>query len=70
MIAAALLVLATATDLAAPAHRMDAPMPAQPPIDDLRALPRAHALGTNTTLYVNFDGVELSECNPSDAKRN
>jgi hypothetical protein len=40
---------------------------------ELRAPPRATAareVGTPTTLFVNFDGITLSDCNPSDAKRN
>lgn len=46
-------------------HRMDVPLPPRP--TRLTASPRAAAreLGTPTTLYVNFDGIELSECNPS-----
>ena len=71
---AALLLLALAVEptLAAPLHRQDAPIPAQPPIDPLDALAadiQPHALGENTTLYVNFDGVDLTECNPSDSRR-
>ncbi|MCH9679833.1 MAG: hypothetical protein K0V04_00240 [Deltaproteobacteria bacterium] len=50
-------------------HRMDAPLPPRPPV--LTTAPRAAArdLGTPTTLFVNFDGVELGSCNPSDSKR-
>ncbi len=58
------------------AHRMDMPLPPRPPLDygpvgatDLAAPPRPHALGTNTTVFVNFDGVDLGECNPSNSQR-
>ncbi|MCR9160533.1 MAG: hypothetical protein ACE37F_27945 [Nannocystaceae bacterium] len=50
-------------------HRQDAPLPPRPPTDALAAPIRPHALGQNTTLYVNFEGVELTECNPSDSRR-
>ncbi|MCA9711975.1 MAG: hypothetical protein KDK70_39430, partial [Myxococcales bacterium] len=32
--------------------------------------PAARTLGTPTTLFVNFDGVELDGCNPSDSHAN
>lgn len=63
------LVLAAEPTLAAPLHRQDAPIPEQPPIDAFASPRRPHAIGENTTLYVNFEGVELSECNPSDSRR-
>lgn len=68
---AALLALALALEptLAAPMHRQDAPLPAQPPVDTLATPIQPHALGENTTLYVNFEGVDLDECNPSDSRR-
>ncbi len=74
MIAAALalLMLAPAPDaLVEGRHRMDAPLP-PPPAHLVPATPHvgARELGTPTTLFVNFDGVELGECNPSNSKRN
>ncbi len=66
--AATLLWLAAQPPLATPRHRLDAPLPPRPALDDLTSLPRPHALGENTTLYVNFEGIELSECNPSDSR--
>ncbi len=51
-------------------HRMDAPIPPRPTTltDAPRSTPRE--LGTPTTLFVNFDGVELGSCNPSNSRRN
>lgn len=52
-------------------RRKDAPVP--PPPDRLVAATPSHGareLGTPTTLYVNFDGVELRECNPSNSHEN
>ncbi len=63
------LALAVEPTLATRLHRQDAPIPEQPPIDALAAEIRPHALGENTTLYVNFEGVDLTECNPSDSRR-
>lgn len=55
-------------------HRMDAPTPPRPAgtADALRAATQTQAreLGTPTTLYVNFDGIELDECEPSNSKKN
>ena len=48
---------------------MDAPIPPQPP-PDLSVAPRqAHEAGTGSTLFVNFDGISLTECSPSNSKR-
>ena len=64
-----LALLAAELPLAAPMHRQDAPLPPQPPIDALQAPIQPHALGEGVTVYVNFDGVQLTECNPSDSRR-
>lgn len=52
-------------------HRMDAPIPPRPvPLSELtttRATGRD--VGTPTTLFVNFDGIELSACEASDSHR-
>jgi hypothetical protein len=45
---------------AIPAPEFDAPPP----------LPAERKLGTNTTLFVNFDGVDIGACNPSNSHRN
>ena len=53
-------------------HRMDALIPPQPPLnaDLLSARPRRQrAVGESATLFVNFDGITLDECNPSDSHR-
>lgn len=82
MIAAAALLLLLAPDplaggssrphaLAEGRHVMDAPVP--PPPDRLSAATPAIAgreLGTPTTLFVNFDGVDLGSCNPSNSHEN
>lgn len=65
------LLLAPRPALAEGRHRMDAPVP--PPPDHLVAATPAVAereLGRPTTLFVNFDGVELGECNPSNSQKN
>ena len=66
----ALVLLAAPPALADGRHVMDAPVP--PPPDRLTAAPPStrRELGTPTTLYVNFDGVTLTECNPSNSKKN
>jgi hypothetical protein len=64
------LGLAAEPTLSAPLHRLDAPLPPRPPLRGLQTDVRPHALGENTTLFVNFDGVSLSECNPSNSARN
>jgi len=70
MIAAlSLSLLLAEPSLAAPTYRQDAKLPPQPPLDALQAAIRPHALGENTTVYVNFDGIQLTECNPSDSRR-
>jgi hypothetical protein len=65
------LLLAPAAALTDGRHPMDAPLP-PPPAHLVAATPvtAARELGTPTTLYVNFDGVELGECHPSNSKRN
>lgn len=70
-IALGVLLLAPPAALADGRHRIDAPAP--PPPDHLVAAPPATAgreLGTPTTLFVNFDGVQLGECNPSNSEKN
>jgi hypothetical protein len=66
-----LLLLAPPTALTGGRHRMDAPVP-PPPARLVAATPAVaeRELGEPTTLFVNFDGVELSECNPSNSKKN
>lgn len=54
-------------------HRMDARMPKQPPVaaDSITGRSRRQrALGDPHTVFVNFDGIKLGECNPSDSHRN
>jgi MYXO-CTERM domain-containing protein len=41
-----------------------------PPQFEIGLAPQARKLGTNTTIYVNFDGVEMSYCNPSNSHHN
>jgi hypothetical protein len=58
--------------LAGGLHPMDAPIPEPPPLPrsgSLDAGQRAHEIGSTHTLYVNFDGIDLGECNPSDSHR-
>jgi len=48
----------------------DAPVPPQPPpFGDGDIGFRERELGTPTTLFVNFDGVELGSCSPSNSKK-
>ncbi len=58
-----------------------APLPSEPPVPyadavpmspvaDITGRPQARKLGTNTTIFVNFDGVEISYCNPSNSHEN
>ncbi len=61
----------------APSHPMDAPIPPRPHgvydrtgDDEPQTTWRAREIGTGTTVYVNFDGVSLGECNPSNSKKN
>jgi len=63
------LWLAAGPTLAEPAHTLDAPLPPRPTPDAFTAPPAPFALGDNTTLFVNFAGVQLEECNPSDSRR-
>jgi MYXO-CTERM domain-containing protein len=58
-----------------PSFPMDAKVPPRPPLTaaeatELMLRPRAaFEPGTPTTIYVNFDGITLGQCNPSDSKR-
>jgi hypothetical protein len=68
---ASLLLLLAPGRLAEGRHVVDAPVP--PPPDRLVGATPAVAgreLGTPTTLFVNFDGVELGSCNPSNSHEN
>lgn len=69
------LLLQVALLLGAPPEErrpFDAPIPPQPPVDPSAEVSfrDARALGTPTTIFVNFDGVELGRCNPSNSKKN
>ena len=67
------MILPAVLLLAGELHPMDAPIPPHPPVPrsgSLDAADRPHRIGTNHTLYVNFDGIDLGECNPSDSHRN
>lgn len=71
MIAFASLLLLAAPDALAEGRRiMDAPVP--PPPERLIAAPAVagRELGSPTTLFVNFDGSDLGECNPSNSHEN
>ena len=51
-------------------HRIDADIPpAPPPFGDALEF-REREIGTGTTLFVNFDGIDLGECSPSNSKKN
>ena len=75
-------LLSITTSMAAPAagasvehdgvrHRLDVPLPAPPTSLTAPVRPTAdREVGTPTTLYVNFDGVTLTECQPSNSKKN
>lgn len=57
-----------------------APPPAEPPIPyhdavpaprgEITSPPQARKIGTNITIFVNFDGVEIGTCNPSNSHEN
>lgn len=58
-----------------------APLPSEPPIPyadavpnpeprDLAGQPQARKLGTNITIFVNFDGVTIDYCKPSNSHNN
>jgi MYXO-CTERM domain-containing protein len=59
-----------------------APVPAEPPVPYADAVPndpqqlrfatpgQRRKLGTNTTIFVNFDGVEIGECSPANSHNN
>ena len=42
----------------------------RPPPRGLAPQPQARKVGSNTTIYVNFDGVEISYCNPPNSHEN
>jgi hypothetical protein len=57
-----------------PPHRLDVELPPAPAQiyghgSDPQSF-RKREPGTNTVLYVNFDGIELGDCNPSNSKKN
>ncbi|MCB9716146.1 MAG: hypothetical protein H6712_19930 [Myxococcales bacterium] len=64
------LLLALAASPEADQHRLDAPLPPRPSALTSDTPTAARELGTPTTLFVNFDGVELGSCTPSNSKRN
>jgi MYXO-CTERM domain-containing protein len=41
-----------------------------PPHPEVGLAPQARKLGSNTTIFVNFDGVEMHYCNPSNSHDN
>jgi MYXO-CTERM domain-containing protein len=41
-----------------------------PPRPEFSIPPQSRKLGTNTTIFVNFDGVQMSYCNPSNSHEN
>jgi hypothetical protein len=56
-------------DFAAPVSYVGDAIPA-PEFDTPPTPPAERKLGTNTTLFLNFDGVDIGACNPSDSHRN
>jgi hypothetical protein len=44
--------------------------PAPPPFNSASEVFRERELGSGISLYVNFDGVDLGSCNPSNSKKN
>lgn len=50
-------------------HPLDAEVPPRPPPSSGLEF-RAREVGTGTTMYVNFDGIDLGECNPGNSKKN
>jgi hypothetical protein len=67
------------------ATRKKAPPPSEPPIPyadavphlrqspeqlDITARPQARKLGTNTTIFVNFDGATIDYCSPGNSHEN
>lgn len=56
-------------ELAGPVSYVGDAIPA-PEFDVPPIPPSERKLGTNTTLFVNFDGVDIGACNPSDSHRN
>jgi hypothetical protein len=61
-----------ATPAAAAPHRLDVPLPPAPAHSYGETTPtlRKRELGTPTVVFVNFDGIELGDCNPSNSKKN
>jgi MYXO-CTERM domain-containing protein len=65
-----------------PASGIKAPPPSEPPVPyhdvvpdperpgEITMRPQARKLGTNTTIFVNFDGVSIGECKPSNSHEN
>lgn len=71
MTPAAALATATWLVLAGERHRQDVDIgPAPPPFGEADVELRDRELGTGITLYVNFDGVDLGKCSPSNSKKN
>jgi len=62
------LVLVALVQLAEPWRRLDAPIPPAPPATE--PMFRARELGSPVTIFVNFDGIDLGECSPSNSKKN
>lgn len=66
------LVVAWAVLGAEPRHRLDMPLPPAP--DRVYGHDGAPVfrrdVGTGTVLFVNFDGIDLGDCNPSNSKKN
>ena len=81
---ASIVPFAALVTLADAPYRMDAEVPPRPlfeydaassghDADEALVAPllqRQRDVGTGTTVFVNFDGVDLGNCNPSNAKRN
>ena len=67
-ILAALTWMATAPPNFEAPHPMDMPVPPQPPVTN--PVQSSRVVGTGTTLFVNFDGIDLGRCSPSNSKQN
>ncbi len=63
--------LGSAADSARVSYDGDAvrPDPSEP-ADEFTPPAASRKIGTNTTLFVNFEGVHIGSCNPSDSHRN
>jgi hypothetical protein len=57
-------------ELAAPVSYVGDATPGPERLDAPPTPPSERKLGTNTTLFVNFDGVDIGACNPSDSHDN